>query len=110
MDGPNVNIKFFKDLQTILSQSHDEDDPIVLFMGTCGLHVVNNAFKISFYAVKWNVTTFLRALYNLFKNSPARRSDLLYYSGSSLMPLKFCPIRWLNNSKVVERALQMLPH
>gem|GEM_PF-6826146 len=110
MDGPNVNIKFFKDLQTVLSQSHDEDDPIVLFMGTCGLHVVNNAFKTSFYAVKWNVTTFLRALYNLFKNSPARRSDLLYYSGSSLMPLKFCPVRWLNNSKVAERALQMLPH
>lgn len=110
MDGPNVNIKFFKDLQIDLSQSHDENDPVVLFMGTCGLHVINNAFKTSFYAAKWNVAIFLRALYNLFKDSPARRSDFLYYSGSSLMPVKFCPVRWLNNSKVAERALEMLPH
>lgn len=110
MDGPNVNIKFFHDIQTDLSQSHDEDDPIVLFMGTCGLHILNNAFKTSFYAVKWNIVTFLRALYNFFKDSPAQRSDFLYYSGSSLMPLKFCPVRWLNNSKVTERALEILPH
>ncbi|XP_011873059.1 PREDICTED: uncharacterized protein LOC105564901, partial [Vollenhovia emeryi] len=26
------------------------------------------------------------------------------------MPLKFCPVRWLNNSKVTERALEMLPY
>lgn len=110
MDGPNVNIKFFKDLEIDLSESHDKNDPTVLFMGTCGLHVINNAFKTSFYAIKWNVATFLRALYNLFKDSPARRSDLLYYSSSSLLPLKFCPVRWLNNSKVAERALEMLPH
>lgn len=102
MDGPNVNIKFFKDLQTDLSKSHDEDDPVVLFMGTCGLHVLNNAFKSSFYAAKWNVVSFLRALYNLFKDSPARRSDLLYYSGSSLLPIKFCSVRWLNNANVAE--------
>ena len=41
MDGPNVNLKFLKDLQLDLEKN--PHDPILLIMGSCGLHVVNNA-------------------------------------------------------------------
>ncbi|KAK3923106.1 Stress response protein NST1 [Frankliniella fusca] len=112
MDGPNVNLKLVSDLETYLTKTNDEDDPMFVFMGTCGLRVVNNAFKTGFSDKfsKWYVISFLRSLYNLFKDVPARRSDLIRHSNSHLMPLKFCSVRWLNNAAVALRAKDMLPN
>lgn len=110
MDGPNVNFKFIKDLQVHLQSKHDENDPVMLSMGSCGLHVMNNAFKKGVSVTGWIVVNFLRSLYNVFKDVPARRSDYQVYSGSSLLPLKFCSVRWLSNANVADRALQILPN
>lgn len=54
--------------------------------------------------------TFLRALYNLLKNCPARRAIYTATTQSNLFPLKFCAVRWLENENVAQRALAMLPH
>lgn len=61
-------------------------------------------------ASKWEIIEFLRAIYNLFKNVPARRSDYIKCSGSYKFPLKFCPVRWLQNIQVAERAEDILPN
>lgn len=53
MDGPNVNKKLFKVIQSELK-------------GSCGLHAVNGAFKAGAVDIKWNIIEFLRALYYLF--------------------------------------------
>ncbi|KAJ8892936.1 hypothetical protein PR048_005517 [Dryococelus australis] len=37
-DGPNVNIKFLRDLKENLSEDKDPEHSVMLFMGTCGLH------------------------------------------------------------------------
>lgn len=109
MDGPNVNIKLLRLLKEKLKTS-DLNDPIIIDIGTCGLHTLHNAFKAGIKAPKWEIIDFLRAIYNLFKNVPARRADLIHYSGSSEFPLKFCAVRWLQNIVVTERAEKLLPN
>ena len=112
MDGPNVNLKMIKDFETYLKSIGNPDHSMFVFMGTCGLHVGHNAFKTGFNdkTTEWHVISFLRAVYNLFKDVPSRKSDLIRYSGSSLLPLKFCSVRWLNNSYVAKRAKELLPN
>lgn len=108
MDGPNVNQKFFKDIKSELNTG--EDQPEILNLGSCGLHTLHGAFKTSLKATNWQIVEFLRNLYNIFKNVPARRALYLEYTGSNLFPKKFCPIRWLQNGEVAERAIDMWPH
>lgn len=107
MDGPNVNFKFLREFKDAVSS--EPSSPVLLDIGSCGLHSVHCAFKAAVKATQWDVVEFLRALYYLFKNVPARRADYCHYSSSSLFPLKFCAIRWLENVRVAERAAAMLP-
>lgn len=108
MDGPNVNKKLFNDLQLELSELQP-DSPELLNIGTCGLHTIHGAFKTGMKATTWDIVGFLRAVYNLFKDSPARRADYIRYSKSEVFPLKFCAVRWVESGRVAERALQILP-
>lgn len=73
IDGPNVNFKFIELFQKYLGE--DEEDVILLNLGSCGLHTVHNSFKTGLIAAHWLISAFLRALYNLFKESPARRAQ-----------------------------------
>ena len=110
-DGPNVNLKFLKDFESFRKlEGSDFDNYHVIDVGTCLLHIVHGSYKAAHKACKWSLNDFLRALYYLFKDFPSRRADYMHHTGSSMFPLKFCSIRWLENSKVIERALKMLPH
>lgn len=62
MDGPNVNLKFLKLLKNHLSSETGRCIEL-LDMGSCGLHVVHNAFKTSFEFFQWNVKKFLIAAF-----------------------------------------------
>ncbi|XP_063221796.1 uncharacterized protein LOC134530674 [Bacillus rossius redtenbacheri] len=107
MNGPNVNLKFHKDLIDDFT-SDDPDSPEPLSIGTCGLHRLHCAFKAAMQSTQWDIVGFLRSLYNLFKNVPARRADYIHYSGSTNFSLKFCAVRWLQNIEVAERAFTIL--
>ncbi|GBO29646.1 hypothetical protein AVEN_212602-1 [Araneus ventricosus] len=108
MDGPNANFKFFKELTSCIKEG--PEDPEILNMGSCGLHSVNLAFKTGAKCTNWKIFDFMRALYYVFKNSPARRALYTLYTNSKDFPKKFCAIRWLENSQVAERCLDILPH
>lgn len=110
MDGPNVNFKFHKDLDAYLLSKNDAEDPEILSMGSCGLHVAINGFKIGATATGWNMASFLRSIYNVFKNVPVRRNDYTFYSYSIEFPLEFAATRWLENGVPADRALKILPH
>ena len=110
MDGPNVNFKFHKDLDAYLLSKNYAEDPEILSMGSCGLHVANNGYKIGATATGWNLAPFLRSIFNVFKDVPARRSDYMFYSGSDEFPLEFAATRWLENGATADRALKILPH
>jgi len=70
MDGPAVNWKFVE----LLSKDLADDHVQLLEMGSCGLHVIHDAFQTGHKASGWNVNGYLRAMYGLFKDSPARRA------------------------------------
>ena len=108
MDGSNVNFKVIKDLR--ITMKENDIEKIILDLGSCGIHTTHNAFKAAMVATGWKLAQFLRALYNLFKNVPARRALFTAYTKSKLFPMKFCNIRWLENTDVAQRAIDMLPH
>ncbi|XP_077511308.1 uncharacterized protein LOC144121784 [Amblyomma americanum] len=108
MDGPNVNLKFLRSLKEELREADNSHK--ILDIGSCGLHIVNGAFKTGHSATHWDLVAFLRGSYNLFKCAPARRADYTRYTGSVVFPLKFCPVRWLENRKVISRALDIIPN
>ena len=107
MDGPNVNLKFFKALKEELKSGENETQ--VLDLGSCGLHVVHGAFQTGHKAAKWTLNSFLRGIYGLFKDSPARRADFTTLTGSSAFPKKFCQIRWTENALVARTAISLYP-
>jgi len=109
MDGPNVNLAFLRELKGYLKNIGDPDDPELLEMGTCSLHVVHGSYKTAHNACGWKVHIFLRSLYYLFKDFPSRRNDYSVASNSKLFPLRFCGIRWVENSMVIKRAIEILP-
>lgn len=110
MDGPNVNFKLLKDLSEEIRQTREDPDFDFLNIGSCGLHTVHNAFKAGIKNTGWNIEDFLTSLYHLFKDVPLRRAEYTAVSGSDLFPAKFCPVRWIENVSVAERALKMVPY
>jgi TusA-related sulfurtransferase len=109
MDGPNVNLKFLRELKSDLRNASDPHDLELFDIGTCSLHVVHGGYKTAHNACGWEVHVFLRSLYYLFKDFPSRRSDYTDASNSSVLPLRFCSVRLVENSAVIKRAVEMLP-
>lgn len=89
MDGPNVNWAFYDLLQQDIS-SETNTSSSLLNLGSCGLHVMHNAFKSGATASGWETGSILSSAYNLFKDAPARREDFITTTSSSVFPLKFC--------------------
>ncbi|XP_075735012.1 uncharacterized protein LOC142776049 [Rhipicephalus microplus] len=107
MDGLNVNFKFLWSLKEELRVS---DESHILDIRCSGLHAINGAYKAGHVASGWDLVSSLRSAYNLFKCVPARRADFVSLTGCSKFPIKFCAVRWLENSTVICRALEILPH
>ncbi|RUS83573.1 hypothetical protein EGW08_008679 [Elysia chlorotica] len=78
-------------------------------IGTCGLHVLHNAFKDGMKATKWEIQSLLKFAFYLFQESPARREDFFNITSSRLMPLQFCGHRWLENLHAAERFILVWP-
>lgn len=105
MDGPNVNWKFFEAIQ---SQLYKDTNHLMINIGSCGLHIVHGAFKHGVDASGWTVDEFLKSIYWLLKDTPARREDFAkaVKMESPITPLRFCKTRWTENVPVVEREMQ----
>ncbi|KAJ8884224.1 hypothetical protein PR048_016081 [Dryococelus australis] len=82
----------------------------MLHTGSCGLHILRGAFIHGSFSSIWDVERILSSLYYLFKDSPARREDYVKATDSRIFPLKFCAVRWVENSTVAVRAVDMWSH
>ena len=108
MDGPNVNWKTFDLLQ---AEVETETGRSLLNIGSCGLHIMHNAFRRAFLGTKWAIDSALQSLHWLFKDAPARREDFasMWKDSEPLFPKRFCPHRWVENEDVAARALEIWP-
>lgn len=90
----------------------DEYGLNLLNLGSCGLHIVNGAFQKGLSSTGLKVDGFLRAIYQLLHECPARQKEYFKVTNAQdgLLPLSFCPTRWVENAPVLERALQILPN
>ncbi|KAL8603538.1 hypothetical protein ACOMHN_052767 [Nucella lapillus] len=107
MDGPNVNWAAYASIQKEMESQASKQ---MLQTGSCGIHIVHNAFKAGCNAAgsDWDMEDFLTKLYILFLDCPARRDDFVNVTRSSIFPLKFCKVRWLENIAPAERALEII--
>ena len=109
MDGPSVNHKF---LRCFKSQRAEHNQNQIIDCGTCSLHIVCGSLKTADSCDEfWNVGAFLMSCYYVFHDSPMRRALFLELNkiDESDFPLKFCPTRWVENSKVASRVIELLP-
>lgn len=79
MDGPNVNWKFHR---IITEEVERENHKTLLNIGSCGLHVIHNAFRNGHDASKWEVDSFLSTIYYLMDETPTRREDYTKVTGN----------------------------
>ncbi|XP_074658438.1 uncharacterized protein LOC141911339 isoform X1 [Tubulanus polymorphus] len=82
----------------------------ILNIGSCGLHVMHNAFKAGDHATDWDLESLLINLRYLFKDAPVRREMFAEVTGSQKFPYKFCSTRWLDNLPAAERAIELWPY
>ena len=75
-DGPNVNWKTFEIIEDHRKIQHP-NCPNLIFIGSCGLHVVHGAYGAGQNSTDWSLDKFLKAIYSIFKMAPARREDYL---------------------------------
>jgi len=108
MDGPSVNWSFLEKVKTSLER--DPNDPHLLELGSCSLHIVHGAFKTGGKESGFDISQLLTSLYYLFNDSPARRDDYTRLTSSTTFPRKFCAHRWLENGPVAERAIEIWDH
>ena len=107
MDGQNINCSF---LEQPSSDLHDEYGTTMLFLGSCGLHVINDSLTTGHKAASWKVQVQLKSFFKLFKDSPAKRADCIDFTGCNQFPKKFCSVRWVENVEVCERVLEVFKH
>ena len=82
----------------------------MLFLSSCGLHVINASLTTGHNAVNWEVQVQLKLFFKLFKDRPARRADYIDFRGCNQFPKKFCSVRWVKNVEICERALEVFKH
>ena len=93
-----------------MAEVYDDCSRKLIDIGSCGLHVVHNAFRAGFRATGWDLKSFLWALHRIFHETPARLEEFTAITGTTVFPMKFCVHRWIENARVASRALLVLGH
>ena len=106
MDGPKVNILFYK--KVVEFRSKENHKPFI-DLGTCNLHVMHGALKTGVKSTGWGLKETLSSNYNLLHDSPARRDDYTAQTGSTDFPLPPCWTRWTEDVPVCTRLISIWP-
>ena len=87
MDGPNTNLKFYRELVEEREQNYPENHCLI-DIGIGGLHVLNGAFRTGATGTGWHLDNILRGLYNMFQDTYTRRTDFIQLTGTGDQYLK----------------------
>ena len=106
MDGPNVNLKFKKDLSSKIT---DEYGVSFLNIGTCTLHQTHNAFRKGVLDFGFDMENFVNDTNFFFKLSAARRQDYklmeVFTEIESKYMMRHVSGRWLSIKRPALRIL-----
>ena len=86
MDGPIVNLKLLKMIQTERSENKQHQ---LIGIGSCGLHTIHNSFKTGAQSTDWELKKTLKGSYQVFHDTPAMREDLVSVTNIDRYPLSF---------------------
>ena len=72
MDGPYTKVKFLNDTakDRVANEQHE-----LIFIDTCGLHVIHGAFKTGAESTDWKIKKILNPAFQILHDSPARHED-----------------------------------
>lgn len=105
MYGSNVNIKLLRDSKEKLKTSDPSNSVIQILAHVHYIHFVMHLKRQK--VTQWELVEFLRVIYNVFKNIPARQVEYNNMKGSNKFPLKFCAVYWFHNFTVAERVEEL---
>ena len=84
MNGPTTNWSVLQ----ILAEKHLENKfPALLNVGSCGLHLLYGVLGTGLEATQWNLGKILKAMWQIFHNSPARQHVFICISECHKLPL-----------------------
>ena len=106
MDGPNVNWSIYNTINCDLLDNHGVS---LLHAGSCGLHTLHNAFRRGCEASGWDIEQVISSAWTLLHDCPARVEDYYLITGATVLPLKFCRHRWLENEAAANRLIELVP-
>ena len=102
MDGPSTNWAVLD----VLSEHRSESQlPPLEKTGSCGLHIISGSLHTGVDLSGWAIEALLRALFQLFNDSLARRDVYIKLNDDTTFARKFCGTRWVENEIVADRAL-----
>ena len=85
MDGPSTNWKVLKLLE---ENRNDKEYTPLMNIGSCGLHTVHGAFETGTEINIWNLGKIMKAMLQIFQDSPAKRDVYNKICESEEYPLK----------------------
>ena len=90
MDGPSINLKFHRDVQ---SNRKELKLLRLIDIGSCSLHTIHGAFKTGVESTDLEIKKAFKGCSTLLHDSPDRGSDYTSITGSTVSPLSFCATR-----------------
>ena len=91
MGSPNVNWPFYDKL---CDERSKLTLPDLFHTGGCSLHILHGSFKAGENATDWKLGKTLKAIFNLFSDSLARRADYTDLTGMCYAALKIYNDNW----------------
>lgn len=104
MDGPSTNWAILRKLTDYRQKT---EVPPVEDIGSCSLHVVAGSLQTAFKETDWSIDKILKAMWQLFHDSPARRETYIRVTGCNIFPKQFCQTRWTENVDVVSKGMDV---
>ncbi|CAF2855769.1 unnamed protein product [Rotaria sp. Silwood2] len=107
-DNPFVNIS----LENLIDEEMKKIESGLLLLGSGNLHSVHNGFKTGISSANWHVENICTEIYSWFKQSPARKEDLVdtideFDDLVEKTLLYFTITRWILLGKVIARVLTL---
>ena len=91
MDGPRTNWVLY---DLLCNEREKEENPTLINIGNCGLHIIHGVFKNGVQATNWNISKLPKACLAFFHDSPVRQADSISFTGCDMFPFAFCTTYW----------------